>query len=78
MEKLFTLGGYDVIALNERECKKYQREYPCLCAFYSTWAEENEGEDWDPNRDECEFETLQESIDWCVTYRCRSLETKFY
>ena len=73
MDKLFTLGGYDVYNLDRETCRKYGRIFPCLCAWYSSWDDEMDGEERTPNNDECEFETVQEAIDWCIEYRCRRI-----
>ena len=71
MEKIKTVGKYEIYEASKEECKKGYMgmpwEYPTFCAFYK-----DEPEDEKTPRviglSESDFGTLEEAEEWCNEY----------
>lgn len=70
MKKIASMYGYEIYELSREEARKEGRVYPCLCAFYDDWDDEEDGVR-DVNYSECEFDNLDEANEWCKEYRRR-------
>lgn len=67
MEKVTSFYGYDIFALTREEARRNGRIYPCLCAFYNDHDEDEDGAR-EVNTSKCEFEGIEEALEWCREY----------
>lgn len=66
MRKIISnIYGYSIYELSKATCLKHGLEYPCLQAFY---ADEQNPAYIKPQYSECDFETVENAIEWCKEY----------